>query len=49
LDFVPVPDDVRTKFDKMTFLINWMQTQSQNYNSIVLNVDQGKIMKVRAN
>jgi hypothetical protein len=48
LDFVPVPDHVRTKFDKMTFLINWMQKQSENYTSIVLNVDGGKIMKDKA-
>ena len=48
LDFVPVPDNVRTKHDKMTFLVNWMQNQSLNYTSIVLNVDQGRIMKVKA-
>jgi hypothetical protein len=48
LDFIPVPEGIKTKFDKMTFLINWMQGMSENYTSIVLNVDNGSIMKVRA-
>lgn len=48
LDFVPVPKEIKTRADKITFLIEWLQTQTQNYTSVVLNIDEGKIMKIRA-
>ena len=48
LDFVPVPKEIKTKADKKLFLREWLQHMTQDYTSVVLNVDEGKIMKIRA-
>lgn len=48
LNFIKTPSELKSKAEKTDYLINWVQRQTQNYNSVVLNIDKGQVMKVKA-
>lgn len=46
--FVKTPKEAMTRLQKEEYLENWLQHNTQNYTSIVLNIKSGKIQKIKA-
>lgn len=49
MNFVKTPELVKTHKDKLLYLENWLQKNTENYTSVVLNIKSGKIQKIKAN
>ena len=47
-NFIETPSELKSKGDKIDFLKNWFLNQTQNYTSMVLNIDKGLVMKSKA-
>lgn len=47
-NFIAVPKEIKTKRDKIDYLISWFKRQTENYTSMVLNIDKGIVMKSKA-
>jgi hypothetical protein len=47
-NFIATPKEIRTKRDKIEYLKSWFLRHTQNYTSMVLNIDKGKVMISKA-
>jgi hypothetical protein len=47
-NFITVPNEIKTKKDKMDYLISWFKRKTENYTSMVLNIDKGLVMQSKA-
>jgi len=47
-NFVKTPREIRTKIDKEEYLENWLQRNTENYTSVVLNIKEGVVQTVKA-
>lgn len=48
-NFVKIPPEYDTRIMRQDFLENWLQTQTKDFTSVVLNIKSGLIQKIRAN
>lgn len=47
-NFVKVPKELRSRYDAEIYLEKWLQKNTENYYSVVLNIKSGVIQKVKA-
>lgn len=48
LKFVKVPPELHSIFQKLAYLENWLQKNTEDYTSVVLNIKSGVIQKIKA-
>lgn len=47
-NFIQVPKEIKTKQDKMDYLISWFKRKTENFTSMVLNIDKGCVVQSKA-